>query len=140
MSPVIVDYEPARHRNFVLSSFAHGAGEPQSELESLLHHGQARCKVFVGAGNPDLFVGWAAVVASNPQVVVWAFTKWTPGGVARRRGVMRFLLGALGTDVAAPMIALYPSPACLALIERGWPITVAGDSNGNAEDRSKARD
>lgn len=120
----IVPYCPEQHGRWVFSSWCAGSGEPRQVLEGHLAAG-ARLLVYTGARNPDLYVGWAcARRPPHQQHVVWCYTRSSPAGVARDRGVMRALLGELGVDICAPMVALHDSPACQGLIRKGWPITV----------------
>jgi hypothetical protein len=121
----IVPYAAEQHGRWVFSSWCAGSGEPWEALEQHLEKG-ARLLVYTGQ-DPDLFVGWACALAPPAcQHVVWCYTRSTPAGVARGRGVMRALLAELGVDTDKPMVALFDSPACQGLRRKGWPITVKG--------------
>lgn len=95
------------------------------ELEAEVFERSAQIVVYTGK-DPGLYIGWAcAMPPPHQQHVVWCYTRSTPAGVARGRGVMRVLLAELGVDITAPMVALFDSPACQGLRRKGWPITVA---------------
>jgi hypothetical protein len=127
----VVPASPERHVRFIASSWCAGAGKPREALHYLLRHGIAKAAVRElekpGPEGETLFVGWAAVLANNPQTVLWTYTK----PAARRGGNMVDLLTELGTDTTQPMRAAFYAPACDGLIRSGWAITYLTDDERN---------
>lgn len=117
---LIVPADPAVHGRWIFSTFCSGAGEPRETLHRLLRTGAARAAVMQTEADASVFASWAAVI-SNQQTICWTYTK----PLVRRRGHMVALLDFLGVDTTQPMYALFPSPALLGLIRKGWPITIA---------------
>ena len=122
-------FDPEIHAHFVFSAWCLGSGEPRNHLHEMLRHKVAKCmvreaglvKVGPLQGKPAC-VAWAAVIAENPQEVVWAYTK------ARqcKLGMMTQLLTELGTNTTIPMLLSTRSGSGDAMArklrERGWKI------------------
>lgn len=129
----IVRADPERHGRFIFGTWCISAGEPREKLHRLLRRGEARAVVMDFMRNgPDgkpLFAGWAAVLESDPQQVVWAYTK----PVGRDGGCMVALLTALGCDTGREMVALFPCPVADTLRRRGWLIKYPKEIHARSE-------
>lgn len=120
----LVPFNSRAHGSFVYSAFAYGSGETRETLDRLFDEG-AKCVVLTGHNDPTWLVGFAIIIG-DPQTVVWTYVRLKAERdsdiPARRNGFAKAMLTALGTDLDAPITALFWAPAINGLRRRGFVI------------------